>query len=135
MAVLRKPLIEHNQRNVCAFCTSELTSLYAEEVKELLDKDSKVTPNCGATECLKMNPRANYKNGWTVHSKRKSKRGAERSNKASKSASGKSKLKQNKLKLKQTKAKEDKKEDKKPKRKKLKRKQTRSNQQKDETEL
>ena len=80
-------LNENDERNICGFCAMELTDEQAKEVKALLAKNCKVTPNCGSQECLKMNPKANHKNGWTVQAPRTRKaRGDAKIKKASKNA-------------------------------------------------
>ena len=43
-------------------------------LKELLTKGDRVHPNCGKQSCLKLNPKANFKDGWTVKKKQQRKR-------------------------------------------------------------
>ena len=45
-------------------------------VKTLLEKECKVSPSCGKSVCLSMNPKANFQNGWTVKPKQTRKRKA-----------------------------------------------------------
>ena len=60
--------------NFCAFCTTELTSSDAKELKTLIQNEWKVQPSCGQPVCLSLNPKANYNNGWTANEKTSRKR-------------------------------------------------------------
>ena len=51
---------------ICAFCGCALQPSQTEKLKELLTKGDRVHPNCGKQSCLKLNPKANFKDGWTV---------------------------------------------------------------------
>ena len=62
------------KNEICAFCTSELTSSDAKELKTLIQNEWKVQPSCGKSACLSLNPKANYKNGWTANEKLSRKR-------------------------------------------------------------
>ena len=52
-----------------AFCTTGLTSSDATELKTLIQNEWEVQPSCGKSACLSLNPKANYKNGWTANEK------------------------------------------------------------------
>ena len=56
------------------FCTTELTSSDAKELKTLIQNEWKVQPSCGQPACLSLNPKANYNNGWTANEKTSRKR-------------------------------------------------------------
>ena len=43
-------------------------------MQTLLAQGDKVQPNCGKASCLQLNPKANFKDGWTVTKKRKRER-------------------------------------------------------------
>ena len=62
------------KNEICAFCTTELTSSDAKELKTLIQNEWKVQPSCGKSACLSLNPKANYKNGWTANEKSSRKR-------------------------------------------------------------
>ena len=58
----------------CAFCGDKLNKSATKPVKTLLEKECKVSPSCGKSVCLSMNPKANFQNGWTVKAKQTRKR-------------------------------------------------------------
>ena len=58
----------------CAFCGDKLNKADTRTVKTLLDKECKISPSCGKSLCLSMNPKANFQNGWTVKAKQSRKR-------------------------------------------------------------
>ena len=62
------------KNEICAFCTTELTSSDAKELKTLIQNEWKVQPSCGQPACLSLNPKANYNNGWTANEKTSRKR-------------------------------------------------------------
>ncbi len=62
------------QNGICAFCTTELKEEDTQELKTLIEKEWKVQPSCAQTECLSLNPKANYKQVWTAHAKQDRKR-------------------------------------------------------------
>ena len=62
------------QLDLCAFCGSTLSASDASKLKKLLAEGHKVLPNCGAIDCLGMNPKANHLNGWTLTEKQTRKR-------------------------------------------------------------
>ena len=53
----------------CAFCDDKLKKSATKTVKTFLEKECKVSPSCGKSVCLSMNPKANFPNGWTVKAK------------------------------------------------------------------
>ena len=61
-------------KNICAFCGCALQPSQTEKLKELLTKGDRVHPNCGKQSCLKLHPKANVKDGWTVKKKQQRKR-------------------------------------------------------------
>ena len=61
---------------ICAFCAGQLCTTQIQKLKTLLNQGDKVLPNCGKQACLKLNPKANYDNGWTVTKKQVRKRRA-----------------------------------------------------------
>ncbi len=69
--------VQHNVKAIvgkCAFCSDKLDAKSTKIVKNLLDQNHKVLPSCGKPECLSMNPKANFNNGWTIKEKRSRKR-------------------------------------------------------------
>ena len=65
---------EKHQRNVCAFCNMELSKHDTEILNTHLSQGSQVNPNCAEVSCLKLNPRANFKDGWGLKLSKKRKR-------------------------------------------------------------
>ena len=63
-----------DQNGICAFCTTELKEEDTQQLKTLIENKWKVQPSCAQTECLSLNPKANYKQGWTAHAKQDRKR-------------------------------------------------------------
>ena len=61
---------------ICAFCAAQLSTSQIQKLKTLINQGDKVLPNCGKQACLKMNPKSNYDNGWTVQKKQVRKRKA-----------------------------------------------------------
>ena len=53
----------------CAFCGDKLNKSATKTVKTLLEKECKVSPSCGKSVCLSMNPKANFQNSQTVKAK------------------------------------------------------------------
>ena len=69
--------VQHNVQGTvgrCAFCDDKLNKTDTKTVKTLLEKECKVSPSCGTSVCLSMNPKANFQNGWTVKAKESLKR-------------------------------------------------------------
>ena len=62
------------QNGICAFCTTELKEEDTQELKTLIGNKWKVQPSCAQKGCLSLNPKANYKQGWTAHAKQDRKR-------------------------------------------------------------
>ena len=67
---------ESNPIGICSFCGCELNTSDTEELKKLIKDGSRVSPSCGKPHCLRMNPKANFKDGWTVKKKQDRKRNA-----------------------------------------------------------
>ena len=65
---------ENNPIGICSFCACELQTSETEELKEHIKDLSRVSPSCGKTHCLRLNPKANFKDGWTVKKKQSHKR-------------------------------------------------------------
>ena len=64
---------EEHPLGICAFCGCNLKQSLTKNMQTLLAQGDKVQPNCGKASCLQLNPKANFKDGWTV-TKTKSKR-------------------------------------------------------------
>ena len=62
------------KNEMCAFCTTELTSSDSKGSKIWIQNEWKVQPSCGQPACLSLNPKANYNNGWTANEKTSRKR-------------------------------------------------------------
>ena len=65
---------ENNTLGICAFCGCTLVDSLTKQLQTLLTQGDKVLPNCGKATCLQSNPKANFKDGWTVTKKRERKR-------------------------------------------------------------
>ena len=65
---------ENNPLGICAFCGCTLTDSLTNQLRAWLAQGDKVLPNCGKATCLQSNPKANFKDGWTVTKKRQRKR-------------------------------------------------------------
>ena len=61
---------------ICAFCGCELKNAEIELLQSLIKDGSKVSPCCGKAHCLRLNPKANFKDGWTVKNNQERKRKA-----------------------------------------------------------
>ena len=77
----------------CAFSGDKLNKSATKTVKTPLERECKVSPSCGKSVCLSMNPKANFQNGWTVKAKQSRKRkqttGSKAKAKKAKQAEGK----------------------------------------------
>ena len=81
---------------ICAFCGCELKNAEIEQLQNLIKDGSKVSPSCGKPHCLRLNPKANFKDGWTVKKKQQRKRKASAS--AAKPKAKKKKIEKPKIK-------------------------------------
>ena len=71
---MKKKWGEQQQQDSCAFCNMELSKHDTEILNTHLSQGSQVNPNCAEVSCLKLNPRANFKDGWTLKLSKKRKR-------------------------------------------------------------
>ena len=65
---------ENNTSGICAFSDCTLVDSLPNQLQTLLAQGDKVLPKCGKATCLQSNPKANFKDGWTVTKKRERKR-------------------------------------------------------------
>ena len=57
---------EEHPLGICAFCGCNLKQSLTKNMQTLLAQGDKVQPNCGKASCLQLNPKANFKDGWTI---------------------------------------------------------------------
>ena len=70
--------LESSQEAICAFCAIPLKASSISELENLIKNPKmRVIPSCESGSCLSLNPKANYKNGWTVKEKQTRKRRAQ----------------------------------------------------------
>ena len=65
---------QHSVKGTVGRCGDKLNKSATKTVKTLLEKECKVSPSCGKSVCLSMNPKANFQNCWTVKAKQTRKR-------------------------------------------------------------